>query len=125
MRLMLGFNDSNPDLLVEVDNDYNPSNFEFYVVNGAWRGKFANGTVMCVVPESHGHLGTSAYTDNDIDEDGNLIISSVDNFRIICDNQDRLSGSYDTVFKNFHNPDYIAPNRRPVRSKSWDDDIPF
>jgi hypothetical protein len=36
---MLGTTDK-PSLLVEVKEDYDPTHFDFYVVNGNWDGTF-------------------------------------------------------------------------------------
>ena len=41
-RLMLGTDYDNPTLLVEVEKEEHGS-FHFWVVNGAWDGKFAFG----------------------------------------------------------------------------------
>lgn len=110
---MLGTKDD-PRLLVSVADDYDPSCFKFFVVNGAWNGVFTNGHVTV--------LGSPCgdWTDLDITE-------------ILCDNQDRLrceagwSQAYNAVFDNFHNPDYIAPisKKLPTRFDDMDDDIPF
>lgn len=105
MRLMLGYH-GEPSLLVSVDEKYKPTNFNFRVVNGAWDGKFTDGhvTVLC--------YPGGAFSDLDITE-------------IICTDQDRLRGDYQTVFYNFDNPDYVAPEQKTVYFDDIDDDIPF
>ncbi len=110
MRLMLGF-DNKPSLLVNVGQEYSPTHFDFWVVNGAWDGTFYNGYVTV-------HHPWEPY-------------SSLDKVEILCDNQDRLrssdwSGGYQEVFNNFHDETYMAPKPKPVEyPNSWDDDIPF
>lgn len=109
MRLMLGTKD-NPSLLVEVKQEYSPTHFEFWVVNGAWEGTYNNGHVTVWLPWEPW--------------------SDLDKTEILCDNQDRLrslpSYDYQTVFDNFHNPDYVAPKPKKVELPAdWDDDIPF
>lgn len=103
MRLMLG-NDDRPSLLVEVTNQRSDTRFDFWVVNGAWEGTFTDGHVTVWHPwEPWTHL---------------------DKTLILCYNQDRLRGDYDTVFANFDNPDYVAP-KYDVLPDDWDDDIAF
>jgi hypothetical protein len=99
---MLG-DKNGPSLLVDVDDNYNPTNFKFYVVNGAWDG-------ICV---------------NNIAKVADYFESETEHpVTIICDNQDRLRGDYNDVFNNFNNPDYVAP--KPEKYPAyWDDDIPF
>lgn len=110
MRLMLGTKD-NPSLLVDVGQEYSPTHFEFYVVNGCWDGTFHNGHVTVWHPKNPW--------------------SDLDKIEILCDNQDRLRttsewGSYNDVFANFHNPDYVAPKSEKYFTPAWwDDDIPF
>jgi hypothetical protein len=36
---------SKPDLLVDVLNEYSPTHFEFWVVNGGWHGAYDNGAI--------------------------------------------------------------------------------
>lgn len=103
MRLMLGTKNK-PSLLVEVEQEYLPTHFEFYVVNGGWEGTFNNGHVTVWHP-SH------PWTD-------------LDKTEILSDNQDRLRGDYNDVFSNFDNPDYVAPTPKALPAW-WDDDIPF
>lgn len=105
MRLMLG-NGTEPGLLVEVDDSYDPALFEFYVINGAWYGKFTNG-YLTVLGCPGGAFSVLKLTE------------------IICDNQDRLRGHYDGVFENFANPNYIAAKPKKVEYRDMNDDIPF
>ena len=107
MRLMLGTKDS-PSLLVYADNDYDPTNFEFEVINGAWSGKYTNGYIT-VFGAPCGEY------------------SSLAKLEIICDNQDRLRGDYNEVFANFDNPEYVAPNEfvYTLGESEDDNDIPF
>jgi hypothetical protein len=109
MRLMLGTNDK-PSLLVDVQQEFSLTHFEFWVVNGCWEGTYTNGYVTVWHPDEPW--------------------SSLDKTEILCDNQDRLRtkgewGAYQEVFDNFHNPDYVAPKREPVVFHDMDDDIPF
>ena len=110
MRLMLGTKDK-PSLLVNVGQEYSPTHFDFWVVNGAWDGTFYNGYVTV-------HHPWNPY-------------SSLDKVEVLCNNQDRLrssdwSGEYQEVFNNFHDESYVAPKLAPVSlPASWDDDIPF
>ena len=110
MRLMLGTKDK-PSLLVNVGQEYSPTHFDFWVVNGAWDGTFYNGYVTV-------HHPWEPY-------------SSLDKVEILCNNQDRLrssdwSGGYQEVFNNFHDETYVAYKPEPVKyPASWDDDIPF
>jgi hypothetical protein len=110
MRLMLGTPES-PSLLVNVEQEYSPTHFDFWVVNGAWNGTFYNGYVTIWHPER-------PWTE-------------LSKTEILCDNQDRLRSSdwnrgYEDVFANFHNPDYVAPKPKKVELRAWwDDDIPF
>ena len=113
MRLMLG-NGNTPSLLVSVDDNYDPTNFKFSVINGAWDGVFTNGHVTVL-----GIPGGGDYSDLGITE-------------ILTDNQDRLRsdftnfGSYNEVFANFDNPNYVAPEyKRYTKFDDMDDDIPF
>ena len=104
MRLMLGTKDC-PSLLVDVQQEKSPSEFDFWVINGAWQGSFYNGYVTVHHPwNPH---------------------SSLDKVEILTDNQDRLRGEYQEVFDNFDNVDYVAPKREPVVFAGMDDDIPF
>jgi hypothetical protein len=106
---MLGTKD-NPSLLVNVRQEYSPTQFDFWVVNGAWEGTFYNGYVTVHHP----------YNPH----------SSLDKVEILCNNQDRLRsgdwlGEYQDVFDNFHDENYVAPKREPVFFDDMDDDIPF
>lgn len=103
MRLMLG-TDERPDLLVDVFEFSNRDEFDFEVINGRWNGKYTNGHLTIDAPSGSW--------------------STVDTVEILCDNQDRLRGDYNDVFANFDNPNYIAPQPKPL-PEFWDDDIPF
>lgn len=106
MRLMLGTKER-PSLLVDVTQEKSPTEFDFWVVNGAWEGTFTNGHVTVWNPP------TGSWSDLDITE-------------ILSDNQDRLRGDYNDVFNNFHDPSYVAPvPKKVVLPADWDDDIPF
>jgi hypothetical protein len=102
---MLG-TEGEPSLLVTVLHEYEPSYFKFYVVNGSWEGVFTDGHVTVHMPHGgdYSDLGTT---------------------EILCSNQDRLRGDYNTVFYNFDNPDYVAPKAEEVFFADMDDDIPF
>ncbi len=109
MRLMLGTSER-PSLLVNVGQEYSPTHFDFWVVNGAWDGTFYNGYVTV-------HHPYNPY-------------SSLDKVEILCNNQDRLrssdwSGGYQEVFNNFHDETYVAPKPEPVKYPASWDDIPF
>jgi len=109
MRLMLGTAER-PSLLVNVGQEYSPTHFDFWVVNGAWDGTYYNGYVTVHHP----------YNPH----------SSLDKVEILCNNQDRLrssdwNGEYQEVFNNFHDENYVAPKRKPVVFADMDDDIPF
>ena len=95
-----------PSLLVDIEQEKSSSEFDFWVVNGAWHGTFTNGHITVWDPP------TGSWSKLDIDE-------------ILCDNQDRLRGDYQEVFNNFDNPDYVAPKREPVVFHDMYDDIPF
>lgn len=104
MRLMLGWANT-PSLLVDVEKEYGPNHFDFWVVNGAWDGTYNNGQILI-----------HRYPDN----------SPTEHIDILCNDQDRLRGDYNTVFANFDNPNYRAPKHKEVEmSADWDDDIPF
>lgn len=107
---MLG-KDNEPSLLVSVEQERSPTEFDFWVVNGAWRGVFYNGYVSV--------LGIPDGSD----------FTSLDKVEILTDNQDRLryiSGEWREVFYNWDNPEYIGPKpEKFVYPASWDDDIPF
>ena len=111
MRLMLGTNDK-PKLLVNVEQEYTATHFDFWVVNGAWHGTYTNGYVTL-----HDCPGGD--------------YSTLDKVEILCDNQDRLrssdwSGGYQEVFNNFHDETYVAYKPEPVKyPPNWDDDIAF
>ena len=105
MRLMLGTKDK-PSLLIELEQEMSPTHFDFWVVNGAWRGVFTNGHVTV--------LGCPS---------GDF--SSLEKTEILCDNPHRLRGDYNNVFANFDNVDYVAPVPKQVVFDDMDDDIPF
>ncbi len=102
---MLG-TDERPSLLVEVEKEYSPTHFDFYVVNGAWDGTFYNGHVTIWHPDR-------PWTE-------------LEKTEILTNNQDRLRGKYRDVFQYFQDPNYIAPTPKKVELPAdWDDDIPF
>ena len=105
MRLMLGTKDY-PSLLVELEQEKSSTEFDFWVVNGAWHGTFTNGHITVWDPPS-----------------GDF--SSLEKVEILTDNQDRLRGDYQTVFNNFDNPNYLAPLPKYNTFEFNDDDIPF
>jgi hypothetical protein len=105
MRLMLGTKD-NPSLLVDIEQEYSPTHFEFWVVNGCWKGTYTDGHVTVWHPDE-------PWTE-------------LDKTEILCYNQNRLRGEYKDVFWHFHDTDYVAPKpEKFVMPASWDDDIPF
>ena len=106
MRLMLGFA-GKPSLLVTTMRWERVTNnsFDFWVVNGAWKGTFTNGFVTIWHPDR-------PWTNH------------LDRHDIICSDQNRLRGSYEDVFANFDNPNYVAPDVQTDTSM-FDDDIPF
>jgi len=95
-----------PSLLVDVSEDFDLGIFDFWVINGAWKGKYTNGWITI-----YGAPGGD--------------FSSLDRVEILTDDQDRLRGDYQDVFDNFDNVDYVAPKREPVVFADMDDDIPF
>ena len=106
---MLGTKDK-PSLLVNIEQEKSPTEFDFWVVNGAWKGTYTNGHVTVWHPD---------YPWSDLEKT-----------EILCDNQDRLRSvphyEYQEVFNNFHDATYVAPKPKPVEyPASWDDDIPF
>lgn len=117
MRLMLGVNDE-PSLLVDVKENIDRNEFDFYVVNGDWHGKFDNGSITVF---TEGLSKTNPIYDG---------------YEILCDNQMRLRDNYQTVFANFHDEDFKSP-MFPLTEDDWDeldnyedehtwmDDIPF
>jgi hypothetical protein len=105
MRLMLGTKGI-PSLLVDVADSFDLDLFEFWVINGAWKGKYIDGCITI-----YGAPGGD--------------FSSLDRVEILSDNQDRLRGDYNDVFNNFDDVDYVAPKREPVVFDNMDDDIPF
>ena len=104
MRMMLGTND-NPSLLVNVEQEYSPDHFEFWVVNGAWAGTFYQGKITVWHPDS-------PWTD--------LV-----NLSVLSQDQDRLRGDYQPVFDNWSNPNWRAAKPQPQEHLAWDDDIAF
>lgn len=105
MRLMLG--NTEPELLVNVASDADLNNFDFFVVNGAWDGKYNNGFISIFgVPSGD--------------------FSSTEYINILCSDQDRLRGDYNDVFCNFSNTNYVAPViEYKTNFDNWDDDIAF
>ena len=103
MRLMIGC-EERPTLLVGVDTNYDPNDFDFYVINGNWDGPYHNGFIS--VFECPGGDFTS-----------------LEKCQILTDNQHRLRGDYQTVFREFTNVNYVAPFRTVI--KIDDDDVPF
>ena len=103
---MLG-NDGKPFLLVNVEENYNPKKFEFYVINGAWDGIFIDGYLTINHPWHP--------------------FSSLDKVQIICTDQKRLRShpwDYQDVFNNFDNPNYVGPEPKPI-PEDFLDDIAF
>jgi hypothetical protein len=112
---MLG-QDNKPSLLVIVGQEYSPTHFEFYVINGSWDGTYNNGHITVWMPDS-------PFSDLDLTE-------------ILTDNQSRLGckrQDYNDVFNNFSNPDYVYdPDLFDKEYQKWlatqddlEDDIPF
>lgn len=106
-RLMLG-RGGVPDLLVEVEEVYSPTHFDFWVLNGYWEGTHTNGYLTV-----HNCPGGS--------------FSSLDKIEILTDNQARLRGNWNDVFTNFHDENYTGPLLRDTSDifADADDDIPF
>ena len=96
-----------PTLLVDVDTNYDPNDFDFYVINGNWDGHCHNGFISVF-----GCPGGD--------------FTSLEKCKILTDNQHRLRGDYETVFNNIHNEAYLAPSyAKKYQSVDIDDDIPF
>jgi hypothetical protein len=93
-------------LLVDIMTEYNPDKFDFFVVNGRWYGLFENGHITVYGAPSGDFCST------DID-------------KILCSDQNRLRGHWETVFDNFRDETYVAPPSKPVVFDNWDDDIAF
>jgi len=94
-----------PSLLVDIEQEYNPTHFDFWVVNGAWKGTYTNGHVTVWHWEPWSELSKT---------------------EILCDSPDRLRGGYQEVFDNFNNLDYVAPApKQLILPEDWDDDIAF
>lgn len=105
-KLMLGI-DNTPEWLVQVDTGYNKEKFNFFVENGYWYGLFENNYITV------------------FDCPGGDF-SSLEKVEILCDNQDRLRGGWESVFENFHNTDYVSPTPiKPIINFDDMDDIPF
>ena len=81
MRLMIGC-EERPALLVDVDTNYDPNDFDFYVINGNWDGHHHNGFISVF-----GCPGGD--------------FTSLEKCQILTDNQHRLRGDYQTVFREF------------------------
>tara|TARA_R110000772_G_C13248923_1_gene434372 strand:+ start:49 stop:513 length:465 start_codon:yes stop_codon:yes gene_type:complete len=106
IRLMLGI-DGQPHLLVEVTKwIVGRIRFNFFVLNGIWSGEFDNGSMIVDYENGNKAEPRLGYT-------------------IICDDQDRLRGEYQSVFDNYGNSSYIAPPKIPRVDDYFDDDIPF
>lgn len=105
---MLNTVNGEPSLLVDVDDNYDPKDFTFWVINGAWRGKFVNGNMS-------------------VNDKYDSVCTFCRGMTISCDNQDRLRGDYQEVFNNFDNVDYVAPKPeyKKTGSDDYDDDIAF
>ena len=103
MRLMIGCEEQ-PVLLVDVDTNYDPNDFDFYVINGNWDGHYHNGFIS--VFECPG---------------GDFTL--LEKYKILTDNQHRLRGNYQTVFREFENVSYVAPFHPVIEID--DDDVPF
>lgn len=120
MRLMLGYNDRGimtPQLLVEVDDSDMTEfrlgdTFPIEVVNGFWYGVYN-------IKEKSLYI--------------NFTKDTVYGVEILCDDQNRLRskvGDYNSVFDNFHDPNYVAPEPYKKRYTEllrdyYDDSIPF
>lgn len=109
MRMMLGKDLNNPSLLVDVVTPYDPYCFDFWVVNGGWKGKFINNEI---------------YVEGDKNSKGNSVILTTD--------QRLLRWDYQFVFENFdkwvkgEHIDY--PEEHLNANKEYfddDNDIPF
>jgi hypothetical protein len=106
---MLGNDQNNPALLVDVKDDYDPKDFKFTVINGGWSGMLKDSLLIF--------------------KNGEI---SLTNLTILTDNQDRLrcgvseDNDYNTVFDNFHNLNYVAPQiKHACYNDEYNDDIPF
>jgi len=105
MRLTLG--GTEPELLVDIAESADLTNFDFYVVNGAWYGKYNNGFISIFGAPS-----------------GDF--SSTEKVNILCSNQDRLRGDYNDVFCNFSDINYVGPELKyKPNFEDMDDDIAF
>ncbi len=104
MRLMLGTKNE-PSLLIDIQQEYSSTHFDFWVINGSWEGTFYNGYITIHHPHNPW--------------------SDLDKMEILCDNQDRLRGNYQDVFEHFHDVNYVAPKEKVIRTTWDDDDIPF
>lgn len=102
---MIGL-DSIPSLLVDIEQHHSPDHFDFLVVNGDWYGTFINGNVTV-----H-DCPSGDYT-------------SLGDWKVLSTDSNRLCGNYQSVFDNWHNPNYVAPTQLEQYPPSWDDDIPF
>lgn len=105
MKLMLG-KPNKPSLLVVVEDFNNQDNFDFWVQNGNWNGKFQNGFVTVF-----GAPGGD--------------FSLLDKVEILTQDQDRLRGNYNDVFNNFGNTNYVSPQPKYKAEDFIIDDIPF
>jgi hypothetical protein len=107
MRLILGYDE--PSLLVECKGmhftDDGKLEFDFWVVNGCWDGKYSDGRITVYGPP-----------------DGDF--SCIGKINILLDDQRRLRGHYQDVINNFYDPSYVGPEPKALPPE-WDDDIPF
>lgn len=107
MKLMIGI-DKSPHLLVSVDDNYDPTDFNFHVENGLWSGRFKNG-----------YISTLGCPGGDY--------TNLTQYQILTDNQDRLRGDYNVVFLMFSDENYIAPIYKSSFAlfDDLEDNIPF
>jgi hypothetical protein len=108
MRMMLGKDLNNPSLLVDVPTPYDPNCFEFWVVNGCWKGRFINNEI---------------YVADDKESTGDKVV-------ILSTDQRLLKWDYASVFENFDKWVKGEPIDDPeehvkANMEDFDDDIPF
>lgn len=87
---MLGRNNK-PELLVEVEHDYDQNDFEFTVINGGWSGRVCAGNEL----------------------DPNNV-----KYDILSDDQEQLRGRYEVVFGNWSKP---KREPKPTKPKEVDE----
>jgi hypothetical protein len=107
---MLGTPDNDPSLLVLVEDDFDPADFDFEVINGRWEGKFTNG-----------HISVFGCPSGDWSDLGVTHILSEDQHRL----RGKDSWDYQTVFDNWDNPNYVGPEWITPHWPDMDDDIAF